>query len=1096
MVNVSAPLPPHQPPLPENQPANGTGAPATGNANVAQPAQQNAPTPSLRNDQSTLGRLANAMSRTGQRMRHAKFDVSTAVSQRTQHGKPMAPVDYTANGTRYPVKPAAASTAAGTPLQKSERESRAALAKTAKSSSSSSGAASGTTTQDVPLDAMDGGAPLLAYIARKMPGPTADPLAASELAHGLAMQGAPAGSPPTTRGTLLAHALHGAQVGDAHEAAETLDTLAKLDFTQMDHARSSSPAEARAWLAARTLSRTDEGFEALEHLRSTVGQTPPEADPSKRLAQRMMLQAADALEPELEAGAHPLARDPAPGMTAARHAPAVGTSLTEAPFAWQAYHSALTLTKYGRASLTDDQKGVFFAWRQNFREDGRGSELSKARERLNKFSAKTIDRGAESRWKSFLPRIFGKHTAPTRALGYGTQGVPRKTIDAERKALQSAMQGALPPLVDRPEMRPAAALSHARPEHSIAELAALHVWLDSGGFPNGHPDAEQLHAIAERAQQMCADLQPRDVGSPATLDRMRRTTAEWAAADPHVLARNPAFKPIAKRPFDMERLAAWGKVAKVPADSPFWGDVDALKRAARPDTSTSTPADITNANDVRGTLKDVARNLQSSSRLRLTDGGRIGISTRGLSANIGKLLHAGAIPVAPRVDVRASKSREGVVELSRSTQGVEMFVGTAKTSVKHAGVGVLVGYDMDVGLTQLRAGVTTSAVLHSQELQEPSGVSLRVARRVNANGTGYDDNAMRDKLSDVIDHVFDEATNARQANTGGARGTWNRLADRYFDDPDVSVSWTDTVSRMVKRGVSADAGVSVKIPSAASPVRAGVNVGIGYERTSRQTLDSNETSGRMQIEQHRVGGGSRLLGKLSGTVSATDNVGEVGVGLVSLDAPSATMTFNDDSRLAKVQLVREDGTLSHRACLLDTEYSSAETYTRAIDASRDQWISLFAAQTEDEQRAERQQAQLHGQPPPVLPPPRQVAAERLDAHLADVKANRRPNQTYFHRYRLKRDAAKQLDVLSALSKQLPKQGAADACAEIDAKVDRILNEPASWMPIELKVKERTTVTRAPGLNFLVQLNSHTSATGDREIFAESIPFALLERMDG
>ncbi|RKE40071.1 hypothetical protein B0G76_6532 [Paraburkholderia sp. BL23I1N1] len=1054
-------------------------------------------------DETLLGRLGNKLSRTGARLRASKFDISTALSQTSQHGKPFAPADFTANGERYATKPAAASTAAGTPLLKTEPRIKQALGKTARASGSSSSSSSSasasrravenqTEAASIPFDAMAGEAALSDYVGRQLPGPSGDLLSQVDLSHRLAALSGPDAARDTHRGALLAQALHGANIGDARSANEMLDALENLDFAHMDTAQSTTPAEAGAWQVARTLARTDAGFDALNQLRH--GGQPPPGNASTHLAQRMMLQAADALDPPLH-GAGPV-QDPAPAAVAARSKPADGTPLNETSLAWQAYKAASTLTTQGRDALNADQKGAFFAWRQNFREDGRGSELSQARERLNKFSAKTIDRVGENRWKTFLPRLVGKRSSPLSALRFGTQGVPRKTIGAEQGKLEEAMRGSLEPLCERPEMRAAAALSHARPEQSIAELATLHVWLESGGFPNGKLDADQLHRVTERAQQLCAELQPRDVGSPATLARLQTETTRWANTDPHTLARSKPFKSIAKQSFNPERLASWGKVAKVPADSPFWTHVSSLKDKARPP---APAADADSAGAVRQTLKDVAHDLQSSSRLRLTDGRRIGLSTRGLSANLSKVLHTGGVPIAPRLDLRASKTREAVVELSRGTHGVEMFVGTAKTQVRHAGVGVLVGYDMDVGLTQMRAGLTTQAVLHSQELSEPSGISLRVARRVNPNGTGYDDGAMREKLEGIIDHVFDETTQAHGANSGGSRGTWNRLAEHYFNDPDVSVSWTDTVSRTVKRGASADVGLSVSVPKTGSPFRAGANIGIGYEKTAKQTLDSNEQSGRMQVEQHRVGAGSRLIGRLSGTVSATQPVGahssSVGVGLVSLDAPSATMTFNDDSHLAKVQLVREDGALMHRACLLDTEYSSAETYTRALDASRDQWVDLFTEQVNDEQEGERQQALLNGMPEPQLPPARTLAEQRLDRHLGDVKANRRPNQTYFHRYRLKRGAAKQLDLLAAMSKQLPPGERAAGHAQIDEKVDGILNDPASWMPVELKVKERTTSTRSPGLNFALQLNTQTSATGDRELFAESIPFALVDRLD-
>ncbi|MGF6768146.1 hypothetical protein P3T18_000616 [Paraburkholderia sp. GAS199] len=1051
-------------------------------------------------EQTLLGRLGNTLSRTGARLRASKFDVSTALSQTSRHGKPFAPADFTANGERYPSKPSTASTASGTPLAKTAQQSQQALSKTARASDAG-GAPTAETSHEpaaVPLDAMADRAALSSYLGRHLPAPDHDLLAHAELTHRLGGLGGPEAAMPTSRGALIAQALHGAGVHDARSAGNVLDALEHLDFAQMHTARSSTPAEAAAWKTARTLSQTDAGFEALTHLRQpgqpAAGGAPQAQLPTQLQAHRMMLQAADTLDAPLH-GMGP-AQDPAPAAVAARAAPPAGTPVSDTPLAWQAYDAAATLATQGRTALNADQKGAYFAWRQNFREDGKGSDLSQARERLNKFSAKTIDRVGEKRWKTFLPRLAGKRSSPLSALRFGTQGVPRKTVDAEQKSLSGALQGALTPLSERPEMQASAALEHARPEQSIAELAALHVWLESGGFPNGKVDADTLHSIATRAQQMCADMQPGDAASPATLDHLRTQTARWADTDPHTLARSKPFKSIAKQPFNVERLASWGKVAKVPADSPFWTHVSELGDKARPP---SPAAQADSAEVVRQTLKDVAHDLQSSSRLRLTDGRRLGVSTRGLSANLSKVLHSGAVPIAPRLDLRASKTREAVVELSRGTHGVEMFVGTAKTQVRHAGVGVMVGYDVDVGVTQMRAGLTTQAVLHSQELAEPSGVSLRVARRVNANQTGYDDNAMRQKLEGIIDHVFDETTQTHGPDSGGSRGTWNRLAEHYFDDPDVSISWTDTVSRTVKRGASADVGVSVSVAKTGSPFRAGANLGIGYEKTAKQTLDSNEHSGRMQVEQHRVGAGSRLLGRLSGTLSGTQAVGahksSVGVGLVSLDAPSATMTFADDSHLAKVQLVREDGALMHRACLLDTEYSSAQTYTRALDASRDQWIDLFAEQVLAEQEGERQQARLAGAPAPQQEDARVLAAQRLDRHLGDVKANRRPNQTYFHRYRLKRGAAKQLDMLSVMSKQLPPAERAAGRAQLDAKADEILGDPASWMPIELKVKERTTSTRSPGLNFALQVNTQTSATGDRELFAESIPFALVDRLD-
>ncbi len=1054
------------------------------------PAARQEPSTSTAAPDSHLGRLSNALSRTGARFKSNKFDVSTAVYQRSSLGKPFAPEDYVANGARYerdPRAPAVPHTAA-TPLHRTDKSALDALSRFSRSQSQPKSRPQQPHHDTIPLEAiateataMDSDAALRTHVNATFPAPAGNLLLGAELSHRLAALGAPEGSPPTTRGALIAHAMKTAHIGDAQEASQALDRLAHLDFGALDQSRSTSAADAHAWRIARTLSNTDAGFEALEHFRRD---TQPPADADTRAAQRMMLEAADALDTSTSNATGP-ALDPAPGAVADRHTPATATPLADTPLAWRAYASASTMATHGRRALTADQKGAYFAWQQHFRDDSPGSELSRTRERLNKFSSKTIGNVTAPRWKTFFPRLAGKRKSPLSALQIGVQGVPRKQVGAEVAALQQAMRDALPDLRDSPAMQPQAALAHARPEQSIAELAAMQVWLESGGFPAGTVDTAHVGRIAERARELCADLRPDQVSSPAVLDHMKMQTQRWANADPAALLQASPFKSMAGQPFNLERLASWGKVAHVPADSPFWTKVDELKNA-RPEPAT-TPARSVEA--ARESLHDVASHLQGGSRLRLTDGSRVGVSTRGASANIGKLLHLHGIPLAPRIDLRKSRAREAVVELSMSTHGTEMFLGTAKTDQQHAALGVLVGYDVDVGLTRMRAGVTTQAVLHSEELVSPSGVTLRVARRVKEDGSGYDDAPMRETMAGLVDHVFDESTHA---HVGGSRATWNRLAEYCLEHPDVSVSWTDTISREVKRGGSADASATFQPTRAITEARFGPNVGIGYEKLAQQTLDSSEHSGRVQIEQHRAGGGLRWLARLSGGLSTSTSVGtgdrSAGIGLASIDAPSLTVPIRDSTHLAKVQLVRENGALNHRACLFDTEYSSARHYTHAIDASREQWIDLFAAQTLDEQAKERAHAAQTGAPAPQQPDAREVAAHRLDRHLGDVKANRRMNQRFFHRYRLTRTAAKKIDVLSAMRDP-------SSHPSIDKKVDQVLSDPASWMPIELKVKERTSAKPSTGLNVALQLSTQTSATGDRELFAEGIPFALLERLD-
>ncbi|WP_210237183.1 hypothetical protein, partial [Mesorhizobium sp. M3A.F.Ca.ET.174.01.1.1] len=60
------------------------------------------------------------------------------------------------------------------------------------------------------------------------------------------------------------------------------------------------------------------------------------------------------------------------------------------------------------------------------------------------------------------------------------------------------------------------------------------------------------------------------------------------------------------------------------------------------------------------------------------------------------------------------------------------------------------------------------------------------------------------------EHLFDESG---AAHGDGPEGVWNRLASRYWDDPDVSVSWTDAHTLVRRRGVTLDANATVKVAS-------------------------------------------------------------------------------------------------------------------------------------------------------------------------------------------------------------------------------------------------------------------------------------------
>ncbi|MFM0553140.1 autotransporter [Paraburkholderia sediminicola] len=1057
-----------------------------------------------------LDRLKASLARSPGAFRAHRFEMTTAVFQRTTHGRSAGPETFVE--ARRPYAPIAGR--AKKPAENATRELvAAATAGTESGAPANPALAPSPLAHVLPLDALTSSDALLAYVRAEFD--CAPALAdeiddASALVSRLIRLTSRSNANGATRiatiarSGLIAQAMKQAGVTSIEQAHVALERLGMLDFDAPQTRHSGGAADRQAWHIARVLSRSHPGFQALGDVRAALFE--PFANDTARLAVRMILQSAEALDPlpgDADAAAQ---HDGAPGAVAIRtgrsRASLNATEAEPVTLAARAFDAAATLLESGRDALTPDQKGAFFAWRQSFDEDGRHSDLSQARERLHKFSLRTLARVGEKRWKTLLPRMFrGTHSAPLAALSLGTQGVPRRTIAQERAAFEKGLRDASAALRENPAMQPAAALTHVRAARSLVELAALLTWLEHGGFTSGRIDGETLVRVARRAHQMSVDAAGSKPGEDsARLARIQRLTLRWSALSAEQLAKTRPFSAIAKRPFTVERLAVWGKVARMPDDATYWRSVDALRRLAQ--APTPNPAD--DLDEVRATLKEVVEGLQSGHRLRLSDGGRQGVSTRGLNETTHVVLHGIGLPVSPRIDLRASRAREAVVEISRATHGVELFLGTTRTTLHHVGAGLLIGYDIEAGLTSVRAGLTTNVVLRAHERAEPRGVSLRVARRVKPDGSGYDDDAMRAKLSQIIDFLFDEAT---EAHGDGPAGIWNRLAERYWDDLDVSVSWTDSRTSTTRQAVYVDASATVKFANlggATAPdpvtgktarqltIRAGPSVGAAREK-SRLTSEMLERSGRIQIDQHRVGLG-RLWHLRSGIAPGfshpLDPNGKNSVGLFSVDAPAATMTLGERNHSAKLQLVREDGLLSHRACMLDIEYLDARMYARAVQVARTELIDLFAAQIVAQQRRAAAAGETATLEPDEI---RRMAAERIDAHLSNALENQRPNLTYLLRYRLHRSTAARLEANAALLAQAG--GDPDVRARIEADNAAILGTPESWMPIELKIKERSTETRGIGLNTIVQLNARTSATGDREIVTESVPFGVLEALE-
>ncbi|MCY0386710.1 hypothetical protein OVY01_05555 [Robbsia sp. Bb-Pol-6] len=980
--------------------------------------------------------------------------------------------------------------------------------------------------------------------------------AQAALAERLARLGGPHAAGETMHGALIAAALAHTGIGQPRVALAVLARCATLPLATLTSAtalRALDEAGRRAVQLMTILARGNGcNFDAFAALRADAGH-PVDAAFHAHAVQALLGAAGQA---SLGATAVP-APAPAPAAprgepheAARRHtapipayaAPAVDTLIDKlethrhdpaAALSHRTIGAAARLLNEGAQALSERERYDLFSWRQGDRDDAPGSDLARKNHRLEKFVTRTIPRLAQSRWERArnLPRrILGKDKSPLSAPTLGLGGVPRDTLQNEQAKLRAGMREALDELTRAPAggtspLDATAALRHADPIGSLVELAALHVWLE-GGLTKDRVTAADLPVIAGKARTLAEAATP-DAPEGVAL-------AAFANRNGEALRGVAPFAALDGRHYTADMLERWGTIARIPktGEAPFWNHVDSLRKLAEPPEARLDQRSVTHGRDL---LIDVIGKLKAGARLRLSDGHRYGFSTRGLSATVTNFLHLSSVPVSAQLNVQARRGKEAVVEISRSLQGVEIFVGTARRTATHVEAGVFAGYRFDLGLAEARAGATVNALLHASERGEVTGVSIGIARRPNEAGTGYQDDAMLEKATGIVAELFAAAATREDAHAEGERtaevdeaastSAAQRVFARHFDDADLTLSWTDTRDKGYSAGVSVAAGMTLRLPEPAHDGAAGSDTGADAGGAARATLplglgpavglayirdhglrqdaalpaaDATPANpaatvvrqDARRVEQHRHGGGSRWVGRLGvGTNSnlpvSVDGTGRsIGLGLLTLDTPAMHFTFRNTRMSARLQLVRDERRLNHRACVLDREFAGPSAYIRAVESERAQWAMLFATE----------HMRKNGTPYATALEEAHVV---IDRHLANARANWRPNQVLFTRHRLREHAARMLDLNAALRDQLAPAGrdtpaALQALTLADA---RILEDAASYMPVELKGKESVDRERLLGPNAFLHVSTRKAVASTREFVAQNVSFKTMDERD-
>ncbi|KAG0164136.1 hypothetical protein DFQ30_010465 [Apophysomyces sp. BC1015] len=473
-------------------------------------------------------------------------------------------------------------------------------------------------------------------------------------------------------------------------------------------------------------------------------------------------------------------------------------------------------------------------------------------------------------------------------------------------------------------------------------------------------------------------------------------------------------------------------------------------------SASTAPVVATTDDNGRDALKRTASSLRPGMEVEVSDGGDFAITTERLSASVSQF--ATAVPVgpvvAPSVNVKFSRKRKATVQMGCTERYGWLFIGTADATAHSAGVGVLAG----AAVPGCIVGGTASVQFHGLEDTRPCGVLIHVERQPNADGSGYDNEAMRDRMQQVIDIVTGPPPGVPTAKTPTTdKDIWDSVTRSLLGARDVSVGWVDGTAKEKRHGASAGligiAGVPTVLPS---PFSTSVSVSVPM---SAKHVDSVSTlrneSGRIQMEKRHAERSIevKIEAKVGASVSAA--MSDAPKGSVST-GPGSQPLWEKQLYEVKVSLSRtlltNRGKLDPRACFLDINFPDAAAY---------EYATRNMLGHDGDAGARAVSAYLEQGPAQDPEPLAKRAISAIKSKL-EFGNEAKHEDRHIHRYALTEQAAERIDALQAHFEQwqagLPKGLSAtqinEARQHVDAKREQVLADPDSWRLDCLLTKQR------------------------------------------
>jgi hypothetical protein len=707
----------------------------------------------------------------------------------------------------------------------------------------------------------------------------------------------------------------------------------------------------------------------------------------------------------------------------------------------KAFLAALQLAANPEAEPERHLKNAYFSWRCGFTEEGPGTPLARAQQRMFKLS-RYARRASNPGMLAALRRAFGFNKSPMSALSMGTGGASlRQPEDDFQKA--RVIQDLGDALIGR-------ARGDGPPDRRISDAlkgATLEQWYTRTAH-KGWRDKTTVtpamrKAIAARAAEL-AGVSVAEVKSSPTYKELKGTRS--------------ILRPRGGAQLDVATLRQWiGQCEPGGADGTAPIDTAALRAGADQlatlEHDGEVPLDTSTPQTVLQNFRRVITEPRMTYDVRLTNGGQYGINFNAAEIlNLPVIKHAPVLPfVLAGPDVRLTHGRMAMINGGSSANHGQLFIGSDRRLSGHLGASATAG--VNVLGKRLSVSGTVQALPLIVDTSSPKGVMVRCRFQPIGPVPASHPDPWRAKLLSVVDA-------ATASGPGGGLPTdvnamWDALSHAFYKDPDVSLNWLESRGVSVSSSVGASAGPRAQH----NGYKVGPVAQVNAAKTWSTRVRRQETPGPLRAE-YASSSSARQVGVAATLVAGPPQQGhfsgETGH-VASISLPSASVigfsTTILHSEIGSVwRIAEEDGHIDPALTYRDTTFTSMKEMKRYVDSRRAAWDAVY----------------------PNQPPDASSPAEPIDMYLARVAEDATSgNQLFAERVWLRPDAARQINVLRELRDALVAPGAQpsdEQAAQIamrNAQISNLLESDQSWDKRFFYSLEFTGQARAVGANFMV-----------------------------